>query len=1027
MLKRLCLHYAANDHRNESYLQLGQQQRFIAISILIYLGLASLWVLLSDRVLLWLAEPGSQMQWSSIKGLLFVLLSALGFGIALRKASHLPAELTIEPHLAPDNSSKRSAYVIAFLLMGLMLLFRLLLPDPMSDRPMMILLLFPVIVSAVSGGLGPGIFATVLAVLVTSVLVRQQLFGTDLSLYMQIQLVFLFVNGLTISWLCHVLRRSAQRYQQQKRLFKSVIEGTNDAIFTKDLAGRYQLVNHATCQALGMTTQQILGRTDLELFPANVAAQYLQHDLKVRETLQVLHVDESMRLEDGRLRHFSVSKGPMFDVTGQLAGTFGIARDVTLLKQTRDQLERVLAGTEQAYWEYNLLSRELQVSPRWWQMLGFSESLAQPSLEQLLSMIHPEDVAPARHAMRRHGSGETASFEAEVRLRTQQGQWRWMSMRGKIVTYTDAGEPWLMSGTQHDVHEAHQLAAAHRQANIVFENSYEGIMVVDAQGLIQRVNPAFCRITGYTPADVVGQPPSIISSGLHDKTYYQAMWQSLQMVGSWRGEVVNKRKDGTFYSELLSISAVRDANQNILQYIGIFTDISQQKMHQAELEKVTFYDTLTGLPNRRLLQQRFEHAFQRALQLQRRCAVCLLDLDGFKAINDQYGAQIGDQVLVHTSQHLQAALRSGDTLARLGGDEFVILLNDMPEPSDCHPIIERLLLAVAKPCQTTAGEFSLSGSIGVSLYPDDNADPDTLLRHADKAMVQAKEAGKNRVCWFDPSNARKVAEHQLMQDQLLDALEQQQLVLHYQPKVNLQTGHVLGAEALIRWQHPTRGLLSPAAFLSYIEGSDLEVPVGRWVLQQAVQQAASWHQSGVAAQVSINVGASHLLTDGFCLELKTILEQYPHLPPSAIELEILESTAISDISNASELIQRCQGLGVRFALDDFGTGYSSLTYLRKLPVQTLKIDQSFVRDMLADPDDLNIVEGVIQLAQVFGREVIAEGVETLPHGARLLQLGCHYAQGYGIARPMPANQFLDWVSAWQQRQDWQALTGPSAI
>lgn len=1005
---------------------MGQHQRFIAITLLIYLGLASVWVLLSDRVLEWLVDPTQLMQWSSVKGLLFVLLSALGFGIALRKASHLPVELTIEPHLSSQSSSKISAYVIALLLIGLMLLFRLLLPDPMSDRPMMVLLLFPVIVSAVSGGLGPGVFATLLAVGLTAALVRNSLFGDQLSLYMQIQLLFLLVNGLTVSWLCHVLRRSALRYQEQKRLLKSVIEGTNDAIFTKDLAGRYQLVNQAASQAMMMPTGQILGHTDLELFPATTAAQYLQHDLKVRETLHVLHVDETMELPNGQLRHFSVSKGPIYDVKGQLAGTFGIARDVTLLKQTRDQLERVLAGTDQAYWEYNLLSRELQVSPRWWCMLGYQDEQPQPNLQQLLQMIHPEDVAPARLAMQRHASGETASFDAEVRLRTARDEWRWVSMRGKIVTYTDSGEPWLMSGTQHDVHEAHQLAAAHRQANVVFENSYEGIMVVDAQGLIQRVNPAFCRITGYSQAEVIGQPPSLISSGLHEKAYYQAMWQSLQMVGSWRGEVVNRRKDGTFYSELLSISAVRDVNQHIIQYIGIFTDISQQKMHQAELEKVTFYDTLTGLPNRRLLQERFEQGFRRAMQLQRRCAVCLLDIDGFKAINDQYGAQIGDQVLVQISQHLQAALRSGDTLARLGGDEFVILLNDMPEANECHAIIERLLQAVAKPVSTTGGVFSLTGSIGVSLYPDDNADPDTLLRHADKAMVQAKEAGKNRVCWFDPSNARKVAEHQLMQDQLLEAIEQQQLRLFYQPKVNLATGAVVGAEALIRWQHPVRGLLSPAAFLSYVEGSDLEVPVGRWVLQQAISQAAMWHQQGMPLQVSINVGASHLLTDGFCQELARLLQQHPTLPAHAIELEILESTAISDISKASELIQRCQQVGVRFALDDFGTGYSSLTYLRKLPVHTLKIDQSFIRDMLVDPDDLNIVEGVIQLAQVFGREVIAEGVETLQHGARLMQLGCHQAQGYGIARPMPADQFASWMQQWNERREWQHLAQTSS-
>jgi len=423
-----------------------------------------------------------------------------------------------------------------------------------------------------------------------------------------------------------------------------------------------------------------------------------------------------------------------------------------------------------------------------------------------------------------------------------------------------------------------------------------------------------------------------------------------------------------------------------------------------------------------LLAERLNQSFERARQLQLRSAVCLLDLDDFKPINDKFGPHCGDQVLIAISKQLQSVLRQGDTLARLGGDEFVVVLSDMPEPNECHAIVARLQLAVQRPIHTLFGDVQLNASIGVSLYPDDNADPDTLLRHADKAMVQAKEEGKQRICWYDPSLSVRLAEHQLMQDQLLQALERDEFRLYYQPKVDLASGHVTGVEALIRWQHPSRGLLSPAAFLSYIEGSQLEQPVGRWVLQQAIAQAASWQAQKLNLQVSINISPSHLLAPLFVSELADLLEGQAGLDPQSIELEILESTAIADIAKASAILQQCQQLGVGFALDDFGTGYSSLTYLRKLPVQTLKIDQSFVRDMLQDPDDLNIVEGVVQLAHVFGRKVIAEGVETMAHGEKLMALGCCHVQGYGIARPMPADAVADWTSQWHQQRAWQRLT-----
>ena len=370
-------------------------------------------------------------------------------------------------------------------------------------------------------------------------------------------------------------------------------------------------------------------------------------------------------------------------------------------------------------------------------------------------------------------------------------------------------------------------------------------------------------------------------------------------------------------------------------------------------------------------------------------------------------------IWVKVTNNLQQVLRAEDTLARMGGDEFVVILSDIGTPEECTLILDRIL-AAARQTVVLEGHppIQISASVGVSLYPADNADPDTLLRHADQAMYLAKQAGKNRYQLFDPEIDRQAQLHRLQLEWLRQALLQRQFVLFYQPKVDLINGQVLGVEALIRWQHPTQGLLAPGAFLPYVQGSELEQHLGEWVIETALAQATVWRQSELHMQVSVNISANHLLQPGFCQQLGAALARHPDVAPDQFELEVLETAAISDMAQAAAILHQCKALGVKFALDDFGTGYSSLTYLRKLPVDTLKIDQSFVRDMLTDSDDLGIVEGVIRLANAFQRHVIAEGVETLAHGTALRELGCRFAQGYGIAKPMAAEQIPTWCATW---------------
>lgn len=560
-----------------------------------------------------------------------------------------------------------------------------------------------------------------------------------------------------------------------------------------------------------------------------------------------------------------------------------------------------------------------------------------------------------------------------------------------------------------------QLAAS------VFSNSYDGVMIADARNLIVDVNPAFTRITGYSRDEIVGQSPGMLSSQRQPPEFYRAMWQSLQTRDFWQGEIWNRRKSGEVYAERLSISVVRDKQQAIRHYIGVFTDISQIKSHEAELNQIAHYDPLTGVPNRRLLADRLSQGILHARRVGNALAVCYLDLDGFKPINDQHGHAVGDLFLIDVAKRIKQELRGEDTLARLGGDEFVIILTNVADPKELHLVLDRVLKAVNAPTQIEGLMISTTASIGVTLYPDDNADPDTLLRHADQAMYLAKDAGKNRYQLFDPEHDRRVQSHRTELQRLRTALERNEFVMHYQPKADLLSGEVVGAEALIRWQHPERGLLPPGVFLPCIEGSDLEFPLGEWVIDQVLQQIQQWSRAGIDLTVSANISADHLLQSAFVERLQQTLANYPGVAPARLELEILETVALADMEQAINVLTECRRLGIRLALDDFGTGYSSLAYFRSLPVDILKIDQSFVRHMLEDPDDLGLVESVVQLGHAFNRHVIAEGVETLAHGSLLLQLGCSLAQGYGVAKPMPAADIPAWIDAWRQQQAWRGI------
>jgi diguanylate cyclase (GGDEF)-like protein/PAS domain S-box-containing protein len=581
-----------------------------------------------------------------------------------------------------------------------------------------------------------------------------------------------------------------------------------------------------------------------------------------------------------------------------------------------------------------------------------------------------------------------------------------------------------------DLSERFETEAALRNSERKFHSLYssmtEGMalheLIFDASGkaidyLLLDVNPAFESIIGLRRDSVLGRQATEVYGT--DTAPYMDLFAKV----ATSGKAIRFETEFKPLSRSFRISAFSPARN---QFATVFEDISAMLAHAEALDHAVHYDALTSLPNRRLLADRLEHALGRTRRGSKRLAVCYMDLDEFKPINERHGRNTGDRVLVDIARQLQSSLRSGDTLAHLGGDEFVLLFADLEHDQECIQALDRIRHAVSVPVVVDGKTFSLTASIGATLFPRDDADADTLLRHADQAMVRAKEDGKNRFHLFDPEYDRQIKERRQAQLELTTAFARNEFVLFYQPKVNLLTGAVVGAEALIRWQHPQRGLLAPAEFLGLMEGTELEIMVGEWVIDTTLRQIDFWNAAGLSLVVSANVSPKHLQLPNFAERLQEILVQHSTLAARQLELEILESAAIGDMERAIHTLSACVGMGVRFALDDFGTGYSSLTYFRRLPVSTLKIDQAFVRTMLINVEDMSIVESVVRLAGAFNRPVIAEGMETLAHWKTLLSMGCQFGQGYGVSRPMPAEQMLGWINEWDRRGDWKKITLPAS-
>ena len=749
--------------------------------------------------------------------------------------------------------------------------------------------------------------------------------------------------------------------------------------------------------------------------------QRLVHVSRVAESIAAtgeldVRLDDAGNDEISRLAHsFMTMTDRIREVNRGLEQL--VASRTRELVNSEAKLRDLVNTTDGIVWEADAQSLDFVfVSDQAERLLGFpKDDWLRPGF--WLLHLHPDDRDRAL-ASRSASTARIDAHDIEYRLLASDGRVVWL--RDMVTVVTEQGEPRWLRGLMIDITAGKQAADALREAASVFEFANEGIMITDPQGDILNVNEAFCRITGYSRDEVIGRNPRLLKSGRHDADFYARMWQALQETGYWTSEMWNRRKDGAVIAEMQTISAVRGKDGELLRYVSLFSDITTIKEHQKQLERIAHFDALTGLPNRVLLADRLHQAMVQAQRHGTLLGVVYLDLDGFKAVNDTHSHLVGDKLLTALSGRMKDALRDGDTLARLGGDEFVGVLLDLQNHESCALVIDRLLAAASEPVRVDGRELRVSASIGVSFFPQsEEVDADQLMRQADQAMYQAKQSGKNRYHVFDADHDRTVRGLHETLDRIRHALAHDEFVLHYQPKVNMRTGQLIGAEALVRWQHPDQGQLAPASFLPLIEGHPLCVALGDWVIDTALGQIESWRRAGLHLPVSVNVDAMQFEQPGFMESLRQHLARHPAVEPGDLELEVLETSALEDISHLSLIIDACQQIGVGFALDDFGTGYSSLTYLRRLPADLLKIDQSFVRDMLEDPEDLAILEGVLGLAAAFRRRVIAEGVETLAHGEMLLQMGCEFGQGYAIARAMPGDQIPAWAAGWRPDPRWQ--------
>ncbi len=853
--------------------------------------------------------------------------------------------------------------------------------------------------------------------------------------------------------------------RKAEELLRNLIDASPDFICFKDAKNRWLEANSSSLELFQLNSQDYLNKTDIELADMvdPIFKEAFRHsnitDERTWQSGKIFRAEEIIILPQGGEKILDVIKVPLFNDDGSRQGLVTLGRDITERKMAENNLRdrsAVLDALISCDWLLHAAESWHTVAPTVLQQLCLALRFTRATI---LKNTNPKNGAPETtdnttyskilHKWSMPGfvnpgnSLEAIDFNSESLKRwndaLQQGNPVFGDIKDlpsderKILKQHDtqsivivplfSDKEWwgnIIIERCHDLikttpQELGSLMAIGRslsvaiqreraskrliQAKIAFDSATEGIMIIDHNACITAINRGFSEITGFAEEDVLGSTPKILQADNHD------LRRSLLNEGKWCGEVFNTRKNGETYQEWLTITVVKNSEGNIVNYVGVFADITESKRSQNRLHELVNHDPLTGLPNRRLLNELLEHAIRRAEREKHQIALLFIDLDRFKAINDSLGHQVGDKLLYEVSRRISHSMRESDVVARLGGDEFLVMMDMINNQEDAEQIAKKIIQALQAEFIIDGEEIFISASIGISIFPKDGSDVDSTIKAADMAMYQVKNKGKNNHCFYSAELSKDVVERFTMESQLRRALERNQFEVYYQPQLSLISGDIIGAEALIRWNHPELGLVSPAKFIPVAEETGLIVPIGEWVLRQAALQAKQWINDDYAMQwISVNVSGVQVMRSSFADTVYGILIE-TDCNPNILELEITESTVMQNTEYVIDTFNRIKQLGVRLAIDDFGTGYSSLSNLKRLPLDKIKIDQSFVRGLPDDLDDAAIVNAIYAMARSLGFSVIAEGVETIAHAEFLKNMGCEEAQGYLYSKPVTTTDF----------------------
>ncbi|MBV4498264.1 EAL domain-containing protein [Pseudomonas sp. SWRI12] len=800
-------------------------------------------------------------------------------------------------------------------------------------------------------------------------------------------------------------KRTEEALRLSEQKFASVFRQCPDILVIARLFDGCLLeVNKAFEEQIGLSAADVIGRsaTALDIWGIQGVGPGLLQRLQAGS---IRNLEMPFRRSNGQVFTGLISAEPFdLDTTPALVV---VVRDISQLKETQQQLqtsEEKFAKAFHASPDGLLLSRQsdgllIEVNEGFSRITGFNSALSvDRSTLDLGIWVNLNERKQMLDLLKRDGFVRDFSCH----IRRNDGQIRLCEVSSRPLPI---GNEDCMLTIARDITERHLMQEKLQQAATVFESTAEGVLITDTQQHISAVNRAFTEITGYSETEALGHTPRLLASGLHDSAFYAAMWHQLTAEGHWQGEISNRRKNGELYPSWLTISAVRNRDRQITHFVAVFADISSLKHAQARLDYQAHHDPLTGLPNRTLFESRLLAALNSQQENGGQGAVLFLDLDRFKHINDSLGHPVGDLLLKGIAVRLREQLRDIDTVARLGGDEFIILLPGLQQPSDAEHIAQKLLNCFTAPFQAGEHEFFISASIGTSLYPQDGCDVATLVKNADAAMYRSKAKGRNRVEKYTRDLTAQASERVALEHELRRAIERNELSLSFQPKISLVDNRLVGAEALIRWNHPTFGDVPPEHFIPLAEENGMILQIGDWVLERACRQLCEWNSTYESlGPLSVNLAGAQLRQPNLLGRIEQLLREH-QLKPDLLQLEITENFIMSQAEEALTVLHQLKKLGVQLAIDDFGTGYSSLSYLKRLPLDILKIDQSFVRGLPDDPHDVAIVRAIIALGRSMQFTIIAEGVETLAQQQFLTEEGCEQIQGYIVSLPLCAEEF----------------------